>query len=460
MTARRPLVVIAGQIQQLPTGDTVDGASGTGQETNNLIVDGGMASGLTYFTVPDGGTETPTVETGDFLYGESLIKFTLAVDGESRLASATKVEPDPEATYVSLFWARRDGLSSGPTAGFVAYDLDADPIYPGVQTELAFHPTAVATTLAANLNPGDTTVTLTDGSSWDLAPAATDGHFMWQFFSTGGYAYQFSGGNPTYCGTHYSGNHQGATGYVSRSGNVLTLDAPWAGPAIASGETLFPCLYDPALITAGPIITTGVSTSQIHVDTDGAGANWYEYQALFAGAGMPTGTATFSPALSVDVVDPFAVTGWRVYRQPSGLVDANIDVAAAISGDKIQQADNDAVGVVRFATNGEAAAGTAAWVAVDPSQLAARTAVTEAEIDFGTTPVWSKSFTVTATGVTTGSHVIVTPSGTVATSRVGDDWAWDGLIFAAVPGTDEFTLTALAVPGPVVGARTVQYQVF
>jgi hypothetical protein len=84
---------------------------------------------------------------------------------------------------------------------------------------------------------------------------------------------------------------------------------------------------------------------------------------------------------------------------------------------------------------------------------------TEAEIDFGTSPERIKTFTVTDAAVSGTSKVMVVPSGTVATSRVGNDAEWDSIIYTALAGTGNFTLTAMAVPGPVKGARTFFYQV-
>jgi len=83
---------------------------------------------------------------------------------------------------------------------------------------------------------------------------------------------------------------------------------------------------------------------------------------------------------------------------------------------------------------------------------------TEAEIDFGSNPVRSKRFTITDAGVTGASKIAVLASGKVATGRVGNDWEWDAITFAALPGTGTFTLTALA-SGRVLGKRTIQYQV-
>lgn len=84
---------------------------------------------------------------------------------------------------------------------------------------------------------------------------------------------------------------------------------------------------------------------------------------------------------------------------------------------------------------------------------------TSTEVDFGTTPTYSATFTVTDASVSGTSKIVAVPDGSVATGRVGNDWEWDGIIFACVPGTGQFTLTGLATPGPIVGKRKVFYQV-
>ena len=84
--------------------------------------------------------------------------------------------------------------------------------------------------------------------------------------------------------------------------------------------------------------------------------------------------------------------------------------------------------------------------------------ITEVEIDFGTKPVPSKSFTVTDPLVSATSKISLVPSAKTATGRVNtDDMEWDGLSLAAVAGTGSFTVYAVANPGPVVGKRVINY---
>lgn len=85
---------------------------------------------------------------------------------------------------------------------------------------------------------------------------------------------------------------------------------------------------------------------------------------------------------------------------------------------------------------------------------------TETEIDFGSAvPKYDASFVVVDAAVSAVSKVAVVSSGKVATSRVGDDHQWDALMYAALPAAGSFTLYVQAFPGPVKGARKIQYQI-
>lgn len=85
---------------------------------------------------------------------------------------------------------------------------------------------------------------------------------------------------------------------------------------------------------------------------------------------------------------------------------------------------------------------------------------TEVEIDFGSTPVYEATFTITDAAITSSAvKVILVPSGKAATGRTADDWQWDGGTFAANPGTGSATCYAAFFPGPIVGKRKLQYSV-
>lgn len=84
---------------------------------------------------------------------------------------------------------------------------------------------------------------------------------------------------------------------------------------------------------------------------------------------------------------------------------------------------------------------------------------TETEVDFGSTGVYDKTFTITDGAATSTSKIIAIQSGNVATGRVGNDADWDSIDYACLPGTGSFTLIAKANPGPVVGKRKVYYSI-
>ena len=88
----------------------------------------------------------------------------------------------------------------------------------------------------------------------------------------------------------------------------------------------------------------------------------------------------------------------------------------------------------------------------------AAAAITEVEIDFGSSPVRSKSFTVTDAGVSPSSTVVAWSSAGAATGRGVDDALWDGITYACTPGTGSFTVHAHAT-GMVAGPRTILYQI-
>lgn len=96
-----------------------------------------------------------------------------------------------------------------------------------------------------------------------------------------------------------------------------------------------------------------------------------------------------------------------------------------------------------------------AWSAI----VAGAVSWTETELDFGTAPVASKSFTVTDAGVTGTSKIVVVPSGNAPTSGYSDVWEWDTITFAAVAGTGQFTVYASVGNGTTNGKHKVFYNV-
>lgn len=87
------------------------------------------------------------------------------------------------------------------------------------------------TTLAAALNPGDTTITLTDASSWPAA--TTSNHYLawWPYVNGLGMTFNAADG--------YSRNvYRLGSASGSRAGNVVTLPAAYTGPALPAGKVV------------------------------------------------------------------------------------------------------------------------------------------------------------------------------------------------------------------------------
>lgn len=89
----------------------------------------------------------------------------------------------------------------------------------------------------------------------------------------------------------------------------------------------------------------------------------------------------------------------------------------------------------------------------------ASTQITTLEIDFGTTPVSQKVFTVTDALVSFDSRIIAIQSGEASTGRSADENEIDAILFNATPGEGTFKLNATCVTGKVSGKFKVNYQI-
>lgn len=121
--------------------------------------------------------------------------------------------------------------------GLALYDVDGNAI--GSEHADKLPATAVDTTLAAPLNPGDLTVTLADATGWMNAGAVSQRQFCWYGWANSrGYVYP----DYTYTrhGSHtYSSNNAlGTWNAGAIAGNIITLRVPWAGPALPMGAAV------------------------------------------------------------------------------------------------------------------------------------------------------------------------------------------------------------------------------
>lgn len=152
---------------------------------------------------------------------------------------------DPEKYYRLVVWAKSgnaDGTEYNATRkqymGITPYDADGN-----IMATWSFIKSSGSTdtTLAAQLNPGDTTVTLTDATGWYNGATWFSRNFVWwPYTNLKGYTYP----NYTYSrnGTRlysvFNTGNVGAWAAGGISGNVITLTAPWPGPALPVGTPI------------------------------------------------------------------------------------------------------------------------------------------------------------------------------------------------------------------------------
>jgi hypothetical protein len=116
-----------------------------------------------------------------------------------------------------------------------------------------------------------------------------------------------------------------------------------------------------------------------------------------------------------------------------------------------------AAGVVKIypRTDGKLYAKTPAGVEYDLSTGGPKSG--QAEIDFGATPVYGKSFTVPLSGLLPTSHLLAGVAQVAPTGKGADEMEMDQLKLTCAPGTDQFTLCAEGMEGRVYGAFTIHY---
>ena len=169
---------------------------------------------------------------------------TTTFSGASEVSNTAKVQvfgdtfipiDDYDATYTLVGEAR-----SGDGAGgqydpankqyFALASYDVDQYF--IDTRYVYRwDSAVDTTLAQALNPGDTQIHLTDGTGWYNENNGVYRNFAW-------YGYADSTGH-TYPDYTYTRNVKlAAWDEAGIAGNTITLNTPWTGPALAAGDAV------------------------------------------------------------------------------------------------------------------------------------------------------------------------------------------------------------------------------
>jgi hypothetical protein len=195
---------------------------------------------------------------------------------------------DTSKKYKFSFQAKQKGTTAGGymysgVAAFDAYKLQLSPQYTMYQPN-------TLTTLAVQLNPGDTTITIATpatpfyGSAGKNAGAST--HFRsiiwWDYVDQGGKVWA-----PETYSRNWSGSNYWADGGIT--GNVITLNAPYVGPVrpvgtkLSNGSSGGTYMYGGAVNSVVPKDWTAYSATITGIATNGASPSF--------ATGWPAGTS-------------------------------------------------------------------------------------------------------------------------------------------------------------------------
>lgn len=160
------------------------------------------------------------------------------ITGPGNLTSTTFYEGDPipvnsfdpYTSYQVSVEAKLESFSAAPGTNFRFYTgwdfRDKDGVR--INWYNSQYRVNTITTLAADLNPGDTTVTIDSVEGWGVV--GTVGYpVLGNYVDSSGYNWGPGG---------YSRNLDVGNEVTAIAGNVLTLSTPWAGPAALAGDSI------------------------------------------------------------------------------------------------------------------------------------------------------------------------------------------------------------------------------
>jgi hypothetical protein len=246
---------------------------------------------------------------------------------------------DPLKKCRLSFYMKQLGTTVGGYAYAFVYPHDAFklPIDPGHVMYIA----GTQTTLAAPLNPGDTTVTLTSSANWYGTagkPAGASIHLrriiFWDYVDAGGKAWPQETYSRNVTATDYW-----ADGGIT--GNVITLRAPYAGAAkpagtkLSNGSSGGTFMYGGAVNTLIPKAWTRYAESITGIMAGGVGAsfaNGWPQGTAFAKAGFLVNRTLAGPP---DAASQHAVAGISFGDAEAAAYDANNITEVQITTDAI-----------------------------------------------------------------------------------------------------------------------------
>lgn len=212
--------------------------------------------------------------------------------------------------------------------GFASYDSDQLQIVPFHVNRFA---NAADTQLAAPLNPGDTQIVLQDASGWANAGAAHHRSLAWYgYTNSDGFTYP----DYTYTRNVASNLTTGLWSAGGIAGNVITLNQPWAGPAIPAGMAVRNTM-------------SGGTYNYAALSYQSVPEQWTEYGATLSGSGMGLtqfrpGTAFIKPVMLTNfVAGSTNLINWRN-------VEVSVSTAAVPVTDRIVPNPQGAGNVIDF----------------------------------------------------------------------------------------------------------------
>lgn len=335
-----------------------------------LIVNGtGYLGDITNFN--NGATtfvpsDHPFGTSGSFLAGPT---------GNQAFVTDEYIPIDVNKWYVISAWARE--TVPGTVAPFAYLGLQPyDNANGAIGPQHVSWQTNTTTTLAADLIPGATTITLTSAANWNNAAGGANTHLrgmlVWNYVDASGYAWP----PETYSRNFYFGLY--ADGGIS--GNVITLSVPWSGPTLTAGTAVSNSTsggtYMYTAWSASPTPETWTFRDNVIAPVGGGPKTTNAIPTTK----FPYGTAKIKIAFLGNRVAG-SRTAWAGMSMTETVAYPNIATTAPLTGGgslagivtlAISGATTAAVGAMRFATTAESTAQTLTNVAVAPAGLANR----------------------------------------------------------------------------------------
>lgn len=212
------------------------------------------------------------------------------VGGYLQVQSDEYIPVDPDKYYRLIAWAKAGNVGGGgydpankQYLGIALYDADKLAIEP---THFLRYGSSALTTLAVQLNAGDTTATLTNAADWAASDAQSyNRQFLWWPYTNAlGYTYSnysYSRNRTATLG-NYGVNGLWAMGGIS--GMTIALTQPWPGPTLPAGTPVM------NVSAAGTFKYIGMANQSVP-------NTWTRYEGYIGGSDVDNnGTETeFSP---------------------------------------------------------------------------------------------------------------------------------------------------------------------